>query len=134
MKRDIYHAIADPTRRALVLLLAAQAMTPGALAEHFDTSRQAVSKHLHILMECGLLEPESQGREIRYHLKADKMHHIEKWLEQFKAVMATRYDQLDELLGRMKATRNNHPRKARNTSLSKKPSPSTSTRRTSRSR
>lgn len=115
MKRDIFQAIADPTRRALLLLLAAQAMTPGALAEHFDTSRQAVSKHLHILMECGLLEPESQGREIRYHLKAGKMRHIEKWLEQFKAVMATRYDQLDELLVHMKATRNNHHRKARNT-------------------
>lgn len=113
MKRDIFHAIADPTRRALMLLLAAQAMTPGALAEHFDTSRQAVSKHLRILMECGLLKSEPQGREIQYHLKADKMRTIEKWLEEFKAVMATRYDQLDELLGRMKAARDNHPQKAR---------------------
>lgn len=115
MKRDIFHAIADPTRRALVLLLAAQAMTPGALADHFDVSRQAVSKHLHILAQCGLLEPEPQGREIRYHLKAGKMRQIEKWLEEFKAVMATRYDQLDELLGRMKAARGKHPHnKARN--------------------
>jgi DNA-binding transcriptional ArsR family regulator len=103
MRRDIFQAIADPTRRAIVMLLAAQAMTPNALAEHFETSRQAVSKHIRILAECDLLEQEQQGREIRYHLKADKMREIEKWLEQFKAMMAKRFDQLDDVLNRLKA-------------------------------
>lgn len=102
MRRDVFQAIADPTRRALVMLLAVQAMTPNAMAEHFETSRQAVSKHLRILTECGLVRPEPEGREIRYHLKEGKMYEIEKWLEEFKAVMTVRFDQLDEVLTRMK--------------------------------
>lgn len=114
MRRDIFQAIADPTRRALVMLLAVQAMTPSAMAEHFDTSRQAVSRHIQILMECELLDPKPHGREIQYHLKAAKMREVEKWLEQFRAVMAQRYDQLDDLLARMKTrTVTNKPGKAR---------------------
>src|SRR5690349_9696627 len=103
MRRDIFQAIADPTRRAIVMLLAVQAMTPNAMAEHFETSRQAVSKHIQVLMECGLVEPEHQGREIQYHLKEAKMREIEKWMEQFKALMAKRFTQLDDLLSQMKA-------------------------------
>lgn len=103
MRRDVFQAIADPTRRAIVMLLAVQAMTPNAMAEHFATSRQAVSKHIRVLMECDLLEQEPHGREIQYHLKADKMNEIEKWLEQFKALMAKRFSQLDDVLTRLKA-------------------------------
>jgi DNA-binding transcriptional ArsR family regulator len=103
MRRDVFQAIADPTRRAIVMLLAMQAMTPNAIAEHFETSRQAVSKHIRILSECGLLDQRPQGREIQYHLKAAKMHEIEKWLEQFKALMAKRFNQLDDVLNRLKA-------------------------------
>ena len=103
MRRDIFQAIADPTRRAIVMLLAVQAMTPNAMAEHFKTSRQAVSKHIRILAECDLLEQEQQGRNIQYHLKSNKMHEIEKWLEQFKALMAKRFTQLDDVLTRLKA-------------------------------
>jgi DNA-binding transcriptional ArsR family regulator len=102
MRRDIFQAIADPTRRALVMLLAVQAMTPNAMAEHFQTTRQAVSKHIQILTECGLVRPEQQGREIQYHLKEAKMYEIEKWMEEFKALMAVRFNQLDEVLTRMK--------------------------------
>lgn len=109
MRRDIFQAIADPTRRAIVMLLAAQAMTPNAVAEHFDTSRQAVSKHIRILVECDLLEQEQQGREIQYHLKAEKMREIEDWLERFKALTAKRFAQLDDVLTRMKSA----PSKAR---------------------
>jgi DNA-binding transcriptional ArsR family regulator len=108
MKRDIFQAIADPTRRALVMLLAVQAMTPSAMAAHFDTTRQAVSKHIQILMECGLVTPEQQGREIQYHLKEGKMHEIEKWMEEFKALMAARFSQLDEVLTRMKTHKSQH--------------------------
>ena len=90
MRRDIFQAIADPTRRAIVMLLAVQAMTPNAMAEHFETSRQAVSKHIRILMECDLLDQKQQGREIQYHLRSDKMREIENWLEQFKVLMGRR--------------------------------------------
>jgi DNA-binding transcriptional ArsR family regulator len=105
MRRDIFQAIADPTRRALVMLLAVQAMTPNAMAEHFATSRQAVSKHIRILVECGLLDQQPQGREIQYNLRASKMQEIEHWMEQFKAQMATRFTQLDDVLTQLKATR-----------------------------
>lgn len=102
MRRDIFQAIADPTRRAIVMLLAVQAMTPNAMAEHFKTTRQAVSKHIRILAECDLLKQEQQGRHIQYQLKSDKMQEVEKWLEQFKALMAKRFTQLDEVLTRLK--------------------------------
>lgn len=105
-RRDVFQAIADPTRRAIVMLLATAAMTPNALAEHFDSSRQAVSKHIQILMECEIVKQEQKGREIHYHINADKMKVVEKWLEQFKALMAQRFTQLDEVLSQLKNTNN----------------------------
>jgi len=101
-RRDVFQAIADPTRRAIIMLLAVGAMTPNAIAEHFDSSRQAVSKHLRILAECEILKQEQLGREIHYHLNADKMKDIEKWLEQFKSMMASRFSQLDSVLEQLK--------------------------------
>jgi DNA-binding transcriptional ArsR family regulator len=79
MRRGIFHAIADPTRRAILVFIAAQAMTPNALAEHFDTTRQPVSKHLRILAECELINMEYRGREIYYQLEIRKMKEIDKW-------------------------------------------------------
>jgi len=102
MRRDIFHAIADPTRRAIITLIALQAMTPNALAEHFDMSRQAVSKHIKILTECQLVRQEQTGREIFYQLNANKMKEIDVWLEQFRKIWDTRFDQLDEILLTMK--------------------------------
>ena len=102
MRRDIFQAIADPTRRAIIALIALQAMTPNAIAEHFDTTRQAVSKHLRILTECELVKQEQQGREIYYSLEIDKMKEIDKWLEQFKKIWETRFNQLDNLLSTFK--------------------------------
>jgi len=98
MRRDVFQAIADPTRRAIIGLIAVQAMTPNALAEHFDTTRQAVSKHLKILSECDLIRHEQKGREIYYHLEVEKMKDIDKWLEQFRKIWETRFSQLDDLL------------------------------------
>ncbi|WP_025764535.1 ArsR/SmtB family transcription factor [Dyadobacter tibetensis] len=98
MRRDIFQAIADPTRRAIITLIALQAMTPNAIAEHFDTTRQAVSKHLRILTECELIKQEQKGREIYYQLEIEKMKEIDKWLEQFRAIWETRFNQLDNLL------------------------------------
>lgn len=102
MRRDIFQAIADPTRRAILVLIAAQAMTPNALAEHFDTTRQAVSKHLRILTECELVKQEYQGREIYYQLEINKMKEIDKWIEQFRKIWETRFNQLDKVLSTLK--------------------------------
>jgi len=98
MRRDIFQAIADPTRRAILVLIAVQAMTPNAIAEHFDSTRQAVSKHLRVLTECELVKQEPRGREIYYQLEIDKMKEIDKWLEQFRKIWETRFGQLDQLL------------------------------------
>lgn len=102
MRRDIFQAIADPTRRAIIVLIALQPMTPNALAEHFDTTRQAVSKHLRVLTECELIKPNQQGREIYYQLDIDKMKEIDQWLEQFRKIWETRFIQLDDLLHNLK--------------------------------
>lgn len=97
-RRDIFQAIADPTRRAIVTLIALEAMTPNAIAEHFDTSRQAVSKHLQILAECDLVTQNQKGREIYYQLDVDKMKQIDQWLEQFREIWEVRFNQLDQVL------------------------------------
>jgi DNA-binding transcriptional ArsR family regulator len=101
-RRDIFQAIADPTRRAILSLIALHAMTPNALAEHFDSSRQAVSKHIRILVECNLVEQHQEGREIYYHLNPKKMKEIDKWLEQFRKLWESRFTKLDDLLIKMK--------------------------------
>jgi DNA-binding transcriptional ArsR family regulator len=101
-RRDIFQAIADPTRRAIIALIALQAMTPNALAEHFKTSRQAVSKHIQILTECELVKQEQQGREIYYSLQIQKMKEIDKWLDQFRKLWETQFNQLDKVLATLK--------------------------------
>ncbi len=98
MRRDVFQAIADPTRRAIILLIASQTMTPNAIAEHFDISRQAVSKHLRILTECQLVKQEQAGREIFYQLNGDKIQEIDKWLEEFKKIWERRFNELDKVL------------------------------------
>ena len=97
-RRDVFQAIADPTRRAILLLLASQALTPNALAEEFHTSRQAVSKHIRILTECELVRQEQKGREIYYHINANKMKDVDKWIEQFRKIFETKFNQLDNVL------------------------------------
>lgn len=98
MRRDVFQAIADPTRRAIIGLIALGAMTPNALAEHFDTSRQAVSKHIKILAECEIIRQEQSGREIYYHFNPKKMKEIDQWLEKFRALWEDRFNQLDDVL------------------------------------
>jgi DNA-binding transcriptional ArsR family regulator len=105
-RRDVFWAIADPTRRAILLLIAAQAMTPNAVAEEFHTSRQAVSKHMQILTECELVKQEQKGREIYYHINATKMDEIDKWIEQFRKILETQFNQLDKVLSTLKKNKN----------------------------
>jgi DNA-binding transcriptional ArsR family regulator len=106
MRRDIFQAIADPTRRAIIALIALQAMTPNAIAENFNSTRQAVSKHLKILTECELVKQEHQGREIYYSLEIEKMKEIDNWLDQFRKLWETRFNQLDKILSTTKKQRN----------------------------
>jgi DNA-binding transcriptional ArsR family regulator len=103
MRRDVFQAIADPTRRAILTLIAMQAMTPNALAEQFDSSRQAVSKHLKILTECELLVQKPQGREIYYHFNPKKMKEVDAWLAPFRKLWESRFNQLDNVLTKLKS-------------------------------
>lgn len=110
MRRDVFQAIADPTRRAIIALIALQAMTPNAIAEHFDSSRQAVSKHIRILTECQLLEQQEVGREIYYTFNPKKMKEVDKWLEQFRAMWESRFTKLDKVLNQIKSKQNDRDR------------------------
>ena len=98
LRRDVFQAIADPTRRAILTLLAAQAMTAGAIAANFDTARPTVSKHLQILTECDLLAQEQNGREIYYHLNAKKMKEIADFIEPFRNMWDDRFNKLEAVM------------------------------------
>ena len=102
MRRDVFQAIADPTRRNILGLLAAQTMTPNALAEHFNNSRQAISKHIKILTECQLVKQEKAGREIYYHINPKKLKEVDTWLQPFRAMWEERFSQLDKVLKNLK--------------------------------
>ena len=106
MKQDIFQAIADPTRRAILALVAIQALTPNAMADKFDMSRQAVSKHIKVLHECELIKPEPLGREIYYHFNAKKMQEFDKWLALLRKSWETQFNQLDDLLSTLKNEEN----------------------------
>jgi DNA-binding transcriptional ArsR family regulator len=98
LRRDVFQAIADPTRRAIITLVALQAMTPSAIAENFDSSRQTISKHIQILTECELLEQEQNGREIYYHFNAKKMKEIADFIEPFRNMWDNRFNKLESVM------------------------------------
>ena len=98
LRRDVFQAIADPTRRAILLLVASQSMTAGAIASNFDTARPTVSKHLQILTECKLLEQEQNGREIHYHLKPKKIKEIADFVESFREMWDDRFNKLEAVM------------------------------------
>ncbi|GAB2632059.1 metalloregulator ArsR/SmtB family transcription factor [Emticicia sediminis] len=98
LRRDVFQAIADPTRRAILLLVASQSMTAGAIAANFDTARPTVSKHLQILTECELLKQEQNGREIYYHVNANKMGEVADFVEQFRKMWDDRFNKLEAIM------------------------------------
>src|ERR1700755_255187 len=102
LRRDVFQAIADPTRRAILLLVASQAMTAGAIASNFDTARPTVSKHLQILTECELLEQEQSGREIYYHLNPKRMKEIADFIEPFRQLWDDRFNKLEDIMKQYK--------------------------------
>jgi DNA-binding transcriptional ArsR family regulator len=103
LRRDVFQAVADPTRRAILLLVASQSMTAGAIAANFDTARPTVSKHLQILTECELLKPEQNGREIYYHLNPQKMKEIASFIEPFRELWDDRFNKLEAIMKKYKS-------------------------------
>ena len=103
IRRDVFQAIADPTRRAIMTLVALQAMTPGSIAENFDSSRQTISKHIQILTECELLEQKQNGREIYYHINAKKMKDVADFIEPFRKMWDDRFNKLESVMKKYKS-------------------------------
>lgn len=102
LRRDVFQAIADPTRRAILLLVAAQSMTAGAIAANFDTARPTVSKHLQILTECELLKQEQTGREVYYHFNGKKMKEVDDFLQPFREMWDSRFNKLESVMKKYK--------------------------------
>lgn len=98
LRRDVFQAIADPTRRAIITLVALHAMTPSAIAENFDSSRQTISRHIQILAECELLAQQQNGREIYYHLNPKKMKEIADFIEPFRNLWDDRFNKLEAVM------------------------------------
>mgnify|MGYP001274312110 CR=1 FL=1 len=105
LRRDPFQAIADPTRRAILVLLVSQTMTAGAIAKNFDTSRPTISKHLQILTECELLEQEQKGRKIYYHLKPEKIKAIADFIEPFRKLWDDRFNKLESIMKNYQSTK-----------------------------
>ena len=106
-RRDVFQAIADPTRRDIINLIAKKSLTPNAVAESFDVSRQAISKHIKILTECGLIVINQQGRERYCYIQPQKLNEVADWLENFRKLMERRFDKLDKILVNMKQSKKN---------------------------
>jgi DNA-binding transcriptional ArsR family regulator len=115
MRRDVFQALADPTRRAILDLLAVQPrpLTLNSIAEHFDISRPAISKHVKILSECGLVVIRQQGRERYCEVQVDKLIEVSNWVERYRTMWEQRFDRLDEYLNELQKRENNHDRKSR---------------------
>ena len=103
LRRDVFQAIADPTRRAILLLVASQSLTAGAIAANFDTARPTVSKHLQILTECELLKQEQNGREVSYHINAKKMKEVAEFIEPFRQMWDDRFTKLESIMKKYKS-------------------------------
>ena len=103
LRRDVFQAIADPTRRAILLLLATQSLTAGAIASNFHTARPTVSKHLQILTECELLNQDQIGREIYYHINVKKMKQVDDFIEPFRKMWEQRFNKLESIMKKYKS-------------------------------
>jgi DNA-binding transcriptional ArsR family regulator len=103
LRRDIFQAIADPTRRSILCLLASQTITAGAIADNFDHARSTISKHIQILTECGLVKANQQGREIYYQINMERMQDVDVWLDQIRKIWEERFDNLDQYLKKIQS-------------------------------
>lgn len=103
LRRDVFQAIADPTRRSILLLLATQSLSAGAIAANFETARPTISKHIQILTECELLRQEQSGREIYYHFNPAKMKEVAEWLTPFAKLWDDRFNKLENMMKKYKS-------------------------------
>jgi len=103
IRRDVFQAIADPTRRAILMLVASQSLTAGAIAANFDTARPTVSKHLAILTECELIDQEYNGREVYYHFNPKKMKEIADFIEPFRKTWDDKFNKLEAIMKKYKS-------------------------------
>jgi DNA-binding transcriptional ArsR family regulator len=108
MRRDVFQAIADPTRRQIINLIAHQTLTPNGVADSFDVSRQAISKHIQILAECGIISIKQQGRERYCYVQPKKLDEVTDWLAEFRKSWESRFDKLDDLLANMQSKTNDN--------------------------
>ncbi|MBN7816278.1 ArsR/SmtB family transcription factor [Algoriphagus pacificus] len=104
-RRDVFQAIADPTRRSILILISAGTLGAGAIAENFDSSRQTISKHIQILNECGLLVKEQKGREIYYHINSQNMKEIADFIEPFRELWEAKFQKMDKIIDNLKNTK-----------------------------
>jgi DNA-binding transcriptional ArsR family regulator len=111
MRRDVFQAIADPTRREIINLIAHQTLTPNGVADSFDVSRQAISKHIKILTECGIITITRQGREHYCYIQPQKMNEVADWLAGFRKIWESRFDKLDDLLIKIQSKTDNNKSK-----------------------
>jgi len=111
MRRDVFQALADPTRRAILDLLATEPLTLNGVAAHFDISRPAISKHMKILAECGLVVIRKQGRERTCEVQVDKLHEVTDWVERYRLAWEQRFDRLDEYLNEIQREEQKNERK-----------------------
>jgi DNA-binding transcriptional ArsR family regulator len=111
MRRDVFQAIADPTRRAIINIVAKQSLNLNAVAEQFDVSRPAISKHMKILAECGLVVIKQQGRERYCEAKLDKLHEVSDWVDQYRKLWTTKFDALENYLGTLQPGKKTRSRK-----------------------
>lgn len=105
MRRDVFQAIADPTRRDIISLVARNSMTPNDVAASFDVTRQAISKHIKILMECGILMIDQQGRERYYSLQPKKLAQVADWIDPFRTMWDDKFNRLDDILKKLKSNK-----------------------------
>jgi DNA-binding transcriptional ArsR family regulator len=105
MRRDVFQAIADPTRREIINLIAQQSLTPNGVADSFDVSRQAISKHIKILTECGLIVINQKGRERFCYIQAERLSEVADWIEPFRKLWEHRFGKLDNLLAGMQTNK-----------------------------
>ena len=114
MRRDVFQAIADPTRREIINMIAHQSLNVNAVTEHFDVSRTAIYKHIKILTECGLIHMKQEGRERFCEAKLDKLNEVSNWVEQYRSMWTARFDSLDNYLQELQSESNITSKKKRN--------------------
>ena len=111
MRRDVFQAIADPTRREIINMISHKSLNVNSVAGNFDVSRTAIYKHLKILTECGLVVVKQQGRERYCEARLEKLSEVSDWVEQYRKLWTARFDSLDEYLQELQTKKKKHGKK-----------------------